>query len=414
MHARVKDPWGNILPDSRAAVVRWKTSGELSVSDQPGSAVVISATPTGPQPLPGEVYLIASVDGIEKSDSSTILISTQPESALGDWIAGEYTATALPSFALMSGSSTYGEAVPRTNSLVAFVREGVLDPFACPPTTPQCGTVTIFSPGRAIEQATVAWTAGCDFVSFAPGASVPANCRAVSPAIPTPLPPPVRVPVVIWTLAGKQGIDNQVKADMVYAQSVFDQPLLGLNLVMDVHAYNGKHAPITHGLACKTADGNELTNELSFGITSFDARRITVAYVDAINPSTGDDIGFTCPYDGVNGTGTLIVVSADAINNSTLAHELGHALGQWHSAERDHPDVPPPRLEGFEPSNLMWSSESDWGTSLRRNLTLGQVFQMSLADFSFVKRSQGSGGLHCSTDPASNSPCPPLAKDERQ
>jgi hypothetical protein len=217
-------------------------------------------------------------------------------------------------------------------------------------------------------------------------------------------------------LANKQGIDNQVKADMVYAKSVFDQPLLGLQLVMQAHPFAVKHASITHGLACKTASGVELATELAPLGVSFGPKQITVAYVDAINPGTGDDIGFTCPYDDVNHTGTLIIVSADAINNSTLAHELGHALGQWHSAERDHPDVPPPRLPGFEPSNLMWSSESDWGTSLRRNLTLGQLFQMSLADFSFVKRSKISvaPGLPCSTDPASNSPCPPLAKDERQ
>ncbi|MFL5570303.1 MAG: hypothetical protein ACJ772_06910 [Gemmatimonadaceae bacterium] len=415
MRARVKDQWGNVLPDSRASGVRWTTSGGLAVAAGPSASVVVTATPNGAQPLPADVFLIASMSGVDKSDSSSISITTVPESAEKDWIASEYAAKNRPTLALVTGTSSSGEEMTRTNSVVAFVREGKLDPLSCPTATPSCGALAVFSPGRAVTLATVKWSPSCDFASFATGATVPTGCGTVRPG--AALPNPVSVSVVVWTLSNAPNIDNQVLADIAYAESVFDQPLTGLKLVFTTHQYAaGKHGSITHGVGCKTKEGTELAKELGFGIPlpEFQPKRITVAYVDAINPSTGNDIGFTCNYDDV--TGAVIIVSADAINNSTLAHELGHALSQWHSSDRDHPDVPAPRLAGFEPSNLMWSSESDWGTSLRRTLTLGQLFQMSFADFSFVQRSRGAAatGLPCSSDAASNSPCPALAKDERQ
>ncbi len=415
LRARVKDQWGNVLQDVRAVGVRWATSGELTLPTKQGSSVVVTATPTTSLTPGKAIYVIASVDGVEKSDSSEIEITVPPESDQQDWIVSEQATNAQPSFAFLTGPSNYGEPGTRTNSLVAFAREGALEPFECDASTPQCGVVTLFSPGHAIAQATVAWTKGCDFVSFVSPVAHPTGCHAVMPTILTPLLPPTDVRVMVWTLANKPGINNQVNADKAYAEWVFDQPLIGLKLNIQVHAFGVAHTAVTHALACKTVDDHELTGDLSAGPFSvnFDPKAITVVYVDAINPGMGDDIGFTCPY--AVGLGTLILVSADAINNSTLAHELGHALSQWHSADRDHPDVPEPRLSGFDPSNLMWSAETDWGTSLRRNLTLGQIFQMNLADFSFVKRSKASAGpgLPCSSDAGSNSPCPFLARDQR-
>ena len=106
-------------------------------------------------------------------------------------------------------------------------------------------------------------------------------------------------------------------------------------------------------------------------------------------------------------------MSASGIGNSTLAHELGHALGEWTQPAPVHPDVPPPRVAGIEPSNLLWSSEIEWAGSARRNLTLGQISQINLANFSFVKRSRISAGdaLNCLPDPTSEVPCPRMAKD---
>jgi len=414
LRARVKDQWGNILPDSRASVVKWATIGEVSgVSPGSGAVTTVQAA-TSISTTPKESYVVASVDGVEKSDSSRIVISAVPEASNRDWVAADYAVNSPPSYALLTGPSTYGEAINRVNDLTSFVKEGALENFACDPANSQCGTVTLFQPGKASTQVPLKWTSGCDYVGFTT-ATAPTGCSSAQPAVPA-LRAPWPVKVAVFTLASKAGIDNQVKADVAYAQSVFDQPQLGIALIINVTPYANKHVAITHGLACKTTEGSELTDEVAPEGVSFNPQVVTVVYVDAINPGTGDDIGFTCPFDDVHSKGTVIFVSADAINNSTLAHELGHALGQWHSGDRDHPDVPPPRLAGFDPSNLMWSSESDWGVSLRRNLTLGQLFQMSFADFSFLKKSNISAApaLKCSTDAASNSPCPPLAKDPRQ
>ncbi|HEX6626843.1 MAG TPA: hypothetical protein VF105_02710 [Gemmatimonadaceae bacterium] len=412
LRARVKDQWGNILPDERASVVRWTTSGEFPVPPGPSATVTVTATPTAPLPL--DVYLIASVPGVEKKDTSTIRVTAPPEANDRDWIAGEYSANAEPSFAFVTGHSNYGEAGDRINSLVPFVKEGALEPLDCDLGPTQCGVITLISPRRAITQTPASWISACDFASFVSAAGPPAGCTSVKPTIPTPLKSPPKISVALWQLAEVPGIANQIAGDKAYAESVFDQPYIGLQLDIQLRPYANKHTSITRGLGCKTTDGTPLTTEFGNWGVKYDPKVVTAVYVDGINPGAGDDVGFTCPYDDAGGTGVLVVISGNAISNSTLAHELGHAFGQWQWGDRSHPDFPAPHLPGFDPSNLMWSSESDWYVSLRRNLTLGQLFQMSLASRSFLQKSAPASPLNCPADPSSSSPCPRLAQDQRQ
>lgn len=416
VRARVKDKWGNILPDDRASAVHWTSSPEITVAEGPSATVVVNANPTAPPPI--VISLIAFVQGVDKRDTSTITVTAPNATGSYDWLASEYAANSPPSFAFLTGPSSYGEPLDRVNSLVSVVKEGQLAPFACATPGSNCGVITLLAPGRAFSQVDVDWTSRCDIAPFVTGAGVPAGCGAITPTIPTPLNQPPHIKVVVWRVADAASVDNQIKADIVYAQSVFDQPYLGIKLDFLQQPYGNKHTSISHSGGCMLSDGTTpIPTELAAkGGVQFDSKTITAVYVDALNPGTGDDLGFTCPYDAT--AGTLILISADAITNSTLAHELGHALGQWSSGDKTHPDLPAPQLPGFDPSNLMWSSETDWYVSLRHNLTLGQLFQMNLADISFLKKAKivatSGAGLSCSPDAASNTPCPPLAQDERQ
>ncbi|HJP86557.1 MAG TPA: hypothetical protein VJ852_11235 [Gemmatimonadaceae bacterium] len=415
--ARVRDKWGDILPDDRASVVRWSSSSEITVVAGPSATVVVKASVT--TPLPVDVYLIASVDGVEKSDTSTISIVAPSGDGNRDWVASEYSPNSQPSFAFVSGPTSYGEPSDRTNELMPFVNEGQLPPFQCASAGSSCGVIALFAPWRAHSLASVEWTPHCDLAAFVAGATLPTTCSAITPTIPTPLKPPPVVTVAVWRVADAPGIADQIKADIAYAHSVFDQPYTGISLNFQEHPYGNTHTSISHSSTCTLSDGTTpISADLATSGVKYDPKTITVIYVDALNPGTGDDLGFTCPYDDSGGTGTLILISANGITSSTLAHELGHALGQWRDGDRTHPDAPAPQLPGFDPSNLMWSSETDWYVSLRHNLTFGQIFQMNMANISFLKKAQLSSaagtGLVCPPDAASSSPCPPLAQDQRR
>jgi hypothetical protein len=252
----------------------------------------------------------------------------------------------------------------------------------------------------------------CDLANFRSTGGVGVACNPIA-GIVSPGPAPLKVPVNVWKYSTKRGLDQQINADLEYVRDVFGEPWLGVSLVVALHPVSG--APTTdikHGSSCQTEDENDITKQIArIDQTEFAYNRITVVYVDGINQAVGDETGFTCPHHPDEGT--IIIMSASGVGNSTLAHELGHALGQWTMPAREHPDVPLPRVAGLESSNLMWSSERAWGGSARRNLTLGQIAQMNFGEISFLKRARISNGdgLRCDPDPTREVPCPRLAKD---
>jgi hypothetical protein len=315
--------------------------------------------------------------------------------------------------ALVDGTFLRADGIiHRSDSIVAFVGESPLEAFECQGGA-DCGEVSLFAPGRAVAHGRFRWTPECNLVNYRSTGGIGTGCDPVAP-VSGPLAGTLKVPVIVWMLSKKFGLENQVSADLEYVREAYRKPWIGFELAIEPRprlSFVGK-TDIRHGAICQTTDENDIAAQLhGFDKAELTSKRITVVYVDGINKAMGDETGFTCPHHDIQGT--IILMSASGIGHSTLAHELGHALGQWTAPAPAHPDVPPPRVEGIESSNLLWSGETEWAGASRHNLTLGQIAQMNLARFSFLKKSELSGGekLDCLPDPTAEVPCPRMAKD---
>jgi hypothetical protein len=217
------------------------------------------------------------------------------------------------------------------------------------------------------------------------------------------------VPVVVWQASYAADADRIIAGDTAYVMSVFSQPWLGLELLVTVKVATAPTETLRYYDTCHDSDYDISDQLLGIPDAEFRTDRITVAYVDKIvsaHAEYNEISAFTCFNYGSEGP--IILISHAGAGASTLAHELGHALGEW-GGLISHTDM----LEGFDESNLLLSAESPHSRTIRRHLTLGQLFQITFRDVSFVKLSGGpqAPGLPCSPNPISSSPCPPLAKD---
>jgi hypothetical protein len=409
MRARLKDRWGNVLLDWRADAVQWSTLGSVTVPPGPSGSVVVDATvPTAI--LPHWFQLIATIDGV--ADTVTIeILPDQLESgtSIDRMATDQSNPTDPPTIALVDGVL----AGPKTinDTVIAFAQHATLDAFDCPDGS-YCGEVTIFHQGSAIARDTVKWSSGCDFVSLSSTLSAPSGC----PAPPTVLgvlqaiKPAQPVHVVVWKASSAPDVDQKVDGDVAFAQSVFNRPGTGLLLDFVVNPTGTSVQTVTFTVPCNNHD---LAGQLPKPPITFGGDRITVVYVDELSSAVAptSENGFTCLYSPVEGP--IVMISTGGLGTSTLAHELGHAIGGWvnPSPEPFHVDVPV-RLPGFEPSDVMWSADPDTTRGLRVNLTLGQLFQMSYRDGSYLQKSRAFPYKSVVCYPVTpTSPCPAVEKD---
>jgi hypothetical protein len=411
VRARLRDQWGNILPSVRAKMTTWSVKPGLRLIAGIGDSAVIEANPGPEVALPYSAEVTASLDVIAGTGTVIIVPPGPKVGAKTDWIKSDFNEADPPTVALIDGTFPRAEtSIRRSDSVVAFVGGSPLETFECDDGL-DCGDAILFAPGHALSHAAFRWTQGCDLLNYTSSGDNNGDCSAIG-AISRPVPTPLKVEVIVWNYSSG-GNRNQIGGDIAYAEDVFSQPLIGISLQISQRDVPGAGTTfITHGVKCQSDEPNDITSQISsIAQSEFKPDRISVVYVDGINRAVGDETGFTCPYDPSEGS--VILMSTSGVGNSALAHELGHALGEWTHPAPVHPDVPPPRVAGIDPSNLMWSGEVEWAGAARRNLTLGQLAQMNLSDFSFVKRSRISGGeaLSCQPDPMSEVPCPRMAKD---
>jgi hypothetical protein len=400
LRVRLKDASGYVLPDDRAAGTRW-------TSDDPRVSISSSGDNT---PADARAFLKASPSGVAVpaitvraqigERSGTAQIKIIPSGAPNpDWVAGDHESGQPPTIALMAGQTSVDDV---KEGISAFVGEGPLAKFKA-----GIGEVTVFSRHRRVASATTSWTDNCDEVVLKTTAGIPPTVPACQPLTPLVHDPAWDVPIRIFILASDPVATNARVTDVPYALAAFDDAWSGLKLSTTIEPALGLDTDLIVLLSNPScADPRpeyDVRKQLELaGVdpAAFDPKKVTVAYVQAIHDEGSEwgPNGIACTWSSSNGA--IIVIPKLGYVHTTLAHELGHVFGLWHSDELS--EVPP-----FDMSNLMWAAESNLTITSRGGLTLGQTFRMSRGKGSFIERLGGSI-VDCAAFP---SPCPRIRKD---
>ena len=219
---------------------------------------------------------------------------------------------------------------------------------------------------------------------------------------------PIRVPVVIWLITARIGIDPL--AELVNANALFSDQKIGIDFDTSPgveHDYSSDpSARAVVGDRCDYAPG--VRNS-----AYYQEHALNFYYVSAIN-HPDDPIGWNCVDAGAP---NQIYVSMSSRTITTLAHEIGHALGlqipfdgHINTLDADGNVI---AMRGFGPDsalNLMWS----WGVG-RDVLTLGQAYRMSVERNSWVNLApslrSGQPVKDCGCNPFHQDSCPRLARN---
>jgi hypothetical protein len=414
------------LPDSKAALVTWTAGPGLvfSGSDK-GARVIVDAPGSGTFPLTTD--LKAALGSV--SDAATItIIAAGPPGTSTDWIVADHTPSEPPLIVLADGRAPEGpNKVWRGDTTIAVVGEGPLDQFLQDCNGANCGEVTMFSRKSALTSLGVKWRDVCDLVAFTSG-PVPTTCRPPSVSLPSP---PVTVAVRTYIAASGVGIETSVGAELAKVHEI----LLDFKSGLDVTAAPEVVFPVSLVLdvmgpdwKCPTSGPNDLRQQLrlaNISDTTFKPSGITLVYVDellgpatlGVESSAGRHRGYACPWDPTNGT--IVLVSRLDRVSSTLLHELGHGLSGWGPQHNfGHTAAP-----DFDESNLMWEWQADDVPASRVDLSLGQIFRLSLETGSILNRPVGgaaqaaqpaqASGVDCRLVVGTPKACPRLAKDIR-
>jgi len=329
-----------------------------------------------------------------------------------DWGASPDASGGRPTLALITGRI---EPEWRADTLVAFAGAGQLDKFLLSSTQP--GEVTVFSPLHELQQQPVGWTDPCDVLMMQEGAGPPPSAGmipACASVTGVNLPPPVLVAFQISALMGDVDPSETISVHVDYAVRRLGTGWSGIQLA---------HSPVTRwpekailleltpNWECVLTGVGSVQDQLrDAGLPNalFGPGKINVFYAPSVAyhspawPEVVTTKGYTCQWDRT--LGTIAFVSVNDAVESTLAHELGHAIGPplLHTTE----------AEGFNESNLMW--QYAWAVpGARQIVTLGQAFRLSRDGNAFrFKNVNPPPQPQCPQDTDEAAPlCPRLSKD---
>lgn len=209
---------------------------------------------------------------------------------------------------------------------------------------------------------------------------------------------PLRVPLVIWVAAPVPTGTQKPLDDLKDAAVLFSDNKVGIDFDTTSSAVRGATATAAQqaiGYGCVNANGLP-------GSAYYIEGRLNVYYVDHIDPNLAR--GWTCVDRGVPG---IIYVSINDRVNSTLTHEIGHALGLQIPFD-GHTDP----INALDQTNLMWSFQD---MVVRDKFTLGQAYRLNAERLSWLN---GPAGLRpgqpvrdCGCNPFHADVCPVLPRD---
>ncbi len=211
-----------------------------------------------------------------------------------------------------------------------------------------------------------------------------------------------------------------ILADLKKAQGIFDLSRVGVHLRMADTLIGSTTPPVLIGPEevgepfsefdiAKCDDASYVQEKLPR--LDLNAEKIYVVYVGLVYSGTPDkpQKGKTCLPTATR-SAPLVILAAKTRHVTTLAHELGHAMG-LNSATLPNSGHTK-GLKGFDRSNIMWEGNDLDGPGERERFSVGQAFRIN-ADcrgWVFSTGREGSS-LCCQCEPFENEPCPFYVRD---
>jgi hypothetical protein len=292
----------------------------------------------------------------------------------------------------------------RTKCLASelFEGTGIIDLNDRVGSAPGCSTeIVAFSSDRAVElKAAPGWTHD------------PSN------PVTLPVKPPVDVELRFYVPQGVPGAATAAQDEMDVATALYAKNRAGIAFKsLSTLAYS----PAQEAVIGDRCGGGNATSLAKAGATLYDPDVINVYYVSQIDGSNYL-FGYNCYQQsivvgGSNAIGeNIIFLSLASRAPTTLAHELGHALGLRGNVGHTY-GVP-----GFTKLNLMMSGISLNDQALQDDFSLGQGYRMSLDRLSWLNHTRPSGTppiragdnrpCQLTVAAATGDLCPPLALDK--
>ncbi len=335
----------------------------------------------------GTFRVIAQASGGALTDTATVTItplSTDPDAVK---LMNQLPAT---------GSATVLIDGPRPSSCAnddIFLGTGTITVGSLlAPSGPCPAEVAVFSQGNAmrLETQVSSWTNN--------GGDVRTEA----------LTPPIRVPLIIWVDTVAVIGTTAPLQDLVNTNTLFFDQQVGVDFDTSPTVVRDRTtdpmAKATIGYGCDSAPGVRTSAYYVEGA-------LNVYYVHDIHSAT-DAIGWNCVDRGFP---NQVYVSMTGRSSSTLAHEIGHALGLQLPFDGhvggfvDAATQTAYNVKGFDTSNLMWS----YGTT-RDKITMGQAYRMSADRLSWLNlppsHRPGQPVKDCGCNPFHEDVCPMLAR----
>ena len=371
MYVRIRDQQQGVLPEHPN--LTWTLGSGLTRVNAAADSIVLTGTAAVGAQLPTSVE--AQV-GERRATARIVVLGTSAPGTL-DTVLGDYRAGTTPDITLIDDTLATSAV---NDSVVAFVGVGLLGDL-----NGGGGEVAKFSTDQFFRLSAVNWRypskATVDLRTPVYSASELAAAVAQRPRF------------VVWIATSSSDGIGVANADITRALALFRRQRTSLDVTYRVKPASGAGAyflELTPQFACVRA--RDKLQALGVPTQALAQDSLNIVYVDDIldPPPTNVSVpvssrlaGYSCPWDPA--TGAVVLLSRQWRTGTTLAHELGHALGllepQW-----GHTDPP-----AFGYTNLMWRFESDAGLGVRSMFTLGQAFRIHLDDHSWLRRSSATG-----------------------
>jgi hypothetical protein len=410
MRVRLWDGAGNLLPESYGAAVQWTISAATSQATlawSVGSRVLVTVAAVN-SASPYKLTALEPSSALSKTVDIKSVELESPENV--DWVAASHDPKAPPILALVDGFWTSF----KDDELFAFAGAAPLGRIsaACSSSDPaRCGELTLFSTTRALDRGRFQWTGPtCDTNDRRDVPNPASICNVVASGVLNGAP---SVSLNVWILhplapaaevaAYIQHAKDALRdswAGVALNETIHDPPEV-TSLVMDIDFATAQCGPLTRA------------NLEAVGVGGFGTNVITLVIAKGLSYVSGDgspvDLGmsgYACPHNG--GTGSIVAIDWENAPTTTIAHELGHALGPWEMSDSwGHSDG----IVGVRSSNVLYSWHDYSVLAPRTSFTLGQSFRFSLDRNALVRRGTPVTLDRCAQAAAAVTPCPAIAKD---